>query len=210
MSELPFFKTLHEETKPVGRFGRGTHYSVMRAPIWQDKWLNPLPQGAMLDFAIIWDEDHDERVLEIIERLYFAGLLAPVRFIGERKGTLSVLIDAETAEAWKPLALRNYREAVSDISNSQADSWPAYISSLATLRNTPERTVSLDPSIIHEDRAKVVAYLQNIDMLWHVGIKPHKLQVELPDHEHEAYLARLSTPSIRSTTDDSESDEIPF
>jgi hypothetical protein len=92
MSEFPFFKTLHNETKPVGDFGRGTHYSVMRVPIWRDTLLRPMHQGAMLDFAIIWDEDHDERVLKVIERIYFAGLLAPVRFIGERKGTLSVLI----------------------------------------------------------------------------------------------------------------------
>lgn len=87
--------------------GRGTHYSVMRAPIWQDKWLNPMPNGVMLDFAVIWDEDHDERVLEVIERVYFAGLLAPVRFIGERKGTLSVLIDVATVARWKVLRSRS-------------------------------------------------------------------------------------------------------
>src|SRR6266851_5089800 len=36
----------------------GTHYSVLRVPIWQDEWLNPLAQGLLLDFAVIWDEDH--------------------------------------------------------------------------------------------------------------------------------------------------------
>lgn len=210
MSELPFFKTLHDETKPVGSFGRGAHYSVMRVPIWQDKLLHPQPQGAMLDFAIIWDEDHDERVLEVIERLYFGGLLAPVRFIGERKGTLSVLIDVETMETWTPAILKKYRWAVGNISSSQNDPWPAHVSSLASLASLPARTVSLDPCIIHDDRAKVVAYLQNIDMLWHVGIKPYELQVEVPDYEYEAYLSRISTPSSGPTTDDSESDEIPF
>src|ERR1700692_4902503 len=92
MSYSPFFKTLHDETQPVGHFGRGTHYSVLQVPIWQDQWLNPLPLGSLLDFAVIWDEDHDERVIEVIENIYFSGLLAPVRFIGERKGSLSVLI----------------------------------------------------------------------------------------------------------------------
>jgi len=210
MSEIPFFKTLHGETGPVERFGRGTHYSVMRAPIWQDKWLNAMPDGAMLDFALIWDEDHDERVLEVIEQLYFASLLAPVRFIGERKGTLSVLIDPETVARWKPAVLRRYRQAVSDISNCQNDPWPAHVSTLTSLASTPARAVSLEPSIIHEDRAKVVAYLQNIDMLWHVGFKKHVLQVQLPNHEYEAYLASLSTPSTSATGDDPESAEIPF
>ena len=41
----------------MGKFGRGTHYSVLRAPIWHDERLKPLPQGELLDLAIIWDED---------------------------------------------------------------------------------------------------------------------------------------------------------
>jgi hypothetical protein len=209
MSKMPFFKTLHDETSPVGSFGRGTHYSVMRAPIWHDKWLNPMQKGAMLDFAIIWDEDHDERVLEVIERMYFAGLLAPVRFIGERKGTLSVLIDAQTVASWKPGALNKYREGVSKISNGQCDPWPAYVSSLASLASLPARAISVDPSIIHEERAKVAAYLQNIDMRWHVGIKPHELQVEIADAEYEAYLSRQSA-GTSETVDDSRPGEIPF
>lgn len=209
MVEFPFFKTLHNESKPVGNLGRGTHYSIMRVPIWQDTLLRPMNQGAMLDFAIIWDEDHDERVLEVIERMYFEGLLAPVRFIGERKGTLSVLIDAKAVGAWSPAALKKYRDAVCYISNNQNDSWPAYVSSLASLANSPTRAISLDPSIIHDDRSKVVSYLQNIDMLWNIGIKPHKLQVDLPDHEYEAYLLRMSTPT-NSTNDDSDPEDIPF
>jgi hypothetical protein len=77
---------MSDETQPVGHLGRGTHYSVLRVPIWHDEGLNPLPQVALLDFAIICDEDHDERVMGAIEALYFRGLLAPVRFIGERVG----------------------------------------------------------------------------------------------------------------------------
>src|SRR4051812_6684669 len=88
MSYSPFFQTLHDETRPVGQLGRGTHYSILRVPIWQDEWLNLLAQGLLLDFAVIWDEDHDARVMEAVEALYFSGLLSPVRFIGERKGSL--------------------------------------------------------------------------------------------------------------------------
>jgi hypothetical protein len=151
----------------------------MRAPIWHDKWLNPLRKGAMLDFAIIWDEDHDDRLLPVIEEIYFAGLLAPVRFIGERKGTLSVLIDVETVQTWKPAALRTYREAISGISNGQNDPWVAYVGSLnqgSSPANRDRLLASRDPSIIHEDSTKVATYLQYIDMLWNIGIKPHEIQ----------------------------------
>jgi hypothetical protein len=53
MSYSPFFQPLHNEKQAVGHFGRGTHYSVLRVPIWHDERLNPLPQGELLDFAII-------------------------------------------------------------------------------------------------------------------------------------------------------------
>jgi hypothetical protein len=41
---------------------------------------------------VIWDEDHDERVIGVVERMYFAGLLHPVLFVGERKGSLTVVL----------------------------------------------------------------------------------------------------------------------
>lgn len=159
MPYSPFFQTLHDETQPVGHLGRGTHYSVLRVPIWQDEWLNPLGQASLLDFAVIWDEDHDERVIEVIETLYFGGLLAPVRFIGERKGSLSVLIDAKTVEAWDRVALKNYREAVSDVSQSQEDPWPATVDAVSG----PNR------SIIHAPDEHVSLYLRNIELLWKLG-----------------------------------------
>ena len=98
MSYSPFFETLHDASHSARhsahKFRSGTYYSVLRVPIWHDEWLNPLTQASLLDFAIIWDEDHDVRVVNAIEEMYFAGLLAPVRFIGERSGRLSVLLAA--------------------------------------------------------------------------------------------------------------------
>lgn len=161
MCYSPCFQTLHDETRPVGRLGRGTHYSVLRVPIWQDQWLKPLSQGLLLDFAIIWDEDHDERVMELVEALYFDALLAPVRFIGERKGSLSVLIDTKTVEAWDETALCNYREVVSAISQALEDPWPA----------TVDVVTGRDHSIIHAPSDDVTTYLKHIDLLWQLGAK---------------------------------------
>lgn len=163
MSYSPFFQRLHDELRPVGDFGRGTHYSVLRVPIWQDEWLNPQPHGALLDFAVIWDEDHDERVMEVIGDLYFGGLLAPVRFIGERKGSLNVLLDAKTVDAWDHAALKNYGDAVSHISQGLEDPWPA----------TVDTVLGPHHSIIHAPQENVIMYLQNIQLLWQLGRKPH-------------------------------------
>jgi hypothetical protein len=168
VSYSPIFQTLHDETRPVGQLGRGTHYSVLRVPIWQDEWLNPLPQGALLDFAVIWDEDHDERVIEAIEALYFGGLLAPVRIIGERKGSLCVLIEAKTVQAWDKIALRSYREAVNDISQSLQDPWPA----------TVEQIFGPSHSIIHAAPESVDTYLRNIHLLWSLGMKSNSTRFE--------------------------------
>ena len=161
MPYSPFFQTLHDETQPVGHLGRGTHYSVLRVPIWQDQWLNPLPRGALLDFAVIWDEDHDERVIQVIEDLYFCGLLAPVRFVGECKGSLSVLIDEKTVQARDHAVLKNYREAVNDVGQGLEDPWPTTVDAVSGSKH----------SIIHASKEDVTLYLRNIHMLWFLGAK---------------------------------------
>ena len=64
-----FFQTLHDETSPTGYLGRGTHCSVLRAVVFHDPMGKPLPEGQFTDFAVIWDEDHDTRVIEPIEEI---------------------------------------------------------------------------------------------------------------------------------------------
>jgi len=83
-----FFVTLHDEQGPVGHLGRGLHYSVLRAVIW------PNGQPKLHDFGIVWDEDHDTRVIVVAERLYLRGLLPDVLLLGEAKGHLRVFFDA--------------------------------------------------------------------------------------------------------------------
>jgi len=89
----PFFETLYDQPSPVGRLGRGVHYSVLRAVVWSDIHGDPTSTGRFLDFAVVWDEDHDPRVIEVIEAVYFAGLLGPVQVVGERKASMTFLFD---------------------------------------------------------------------------------------------------------------------
>jgi hypothetical protein len=141
-------------------FGRGTHYSVFRAVSWHDSSLNPLPNGEFLDFAIIWEEDHDTRVMTVVETMYFDGLLAPVRFVGERKGGLIVLVAPEKEAAWD---LLSYKERVeSAVRRSNLDDW----------WNVTVAYFGTESSIIGAPPEKVAVYLKNIDNLWNLGTKP--------------------------------------
>jgi len=87
------FNTIYDETQPVGEIGRGTHYSILRAAQSLDLKLEPEIQITAQDFGVIWDEDHDDRIMDVIEELYIQNLLAPILFIGERKGSVTVILD---------------------------------------------------------------------------------------------------------------------
>jgi hypothetical protein len=87
-----FFKTLHDETNPTGYLGRGTHCSILRAVVFHDPVGKPLPEGQFADFAVIWDEDHDVRVMEPIEEIYRRGLLSSFLMFGERKGSFTAVL----------------------------------------------------------------------------------------------------------------------
>ena len=179
----PIFETLHDETGPVGRLGRGTHYSVLRAATWHDSHFHPLPKAELLDFAVIWDEDHDARVIKVVETLYFDGLLAPVRFIGERKGGLTVLVAVETAAAWD---LPHYSERVEDaVGRSGLDDW----------WNVAVDYVGGDSSIICAEPEKVAVYLQDIENLWSLGTKPRPQQERIADALDGESLERPNPPA---------------
>lgn len=71
------------------------------------------------DFAIVWDEDHDERVIEPVEKIYLAGLLPHFLMFGERKGSFSA-IATEDAPRTSLLESR-----LSEITQNLSDSWPS-------------------------------------------------------------------------------------
>src|SRR5215831_20387208 len=94
-----FFKTLHDETGPTGYLGRGTHYSVLRAVVFHDHMGKPLAEGQFADFAVIWDEDHDARVMEPIEQIYGQGLLSSFLMFGERQGSFTAVLSNKVTSA---------------------------------------------------------------------------------------------------------------
>ena len=163
MSYSPLFQTLHDETRPIGNLGRATHYSVLRAPVWYDKFMKRTERCAFLDFAVIWDEDHDTRVIDVIMDLYTSGKLSPIKYIGERKGALSILLDPEVALNWDLGILEQYCTYVQNLCGCiDGDYWSSDVKGFG----------DSEPSLVFGSGGKISAYLNNIDILWELGVKP--------------------------------------
>jgi hypothetical protein len=136
-----FFSTLYDE------FGSWAHYSVLRALVW-------VPQMRVHDFAVIWDENHDTRIIWVVEQLYVRLLLHNVLFIGERKSQVTVLtIDPVSSEFEAGL-----REICGRVS--------CYCAHLSVV---PYR--SGGGGIIDDSSERVDAYLKAIDALWSLGTR---------------------------------------
>jgi len=162
-----FLKTLYDQPEPVGEIGGGCHYSVLRAPVWRAGALGDGEVATFHDFAVIWDEDHDERIVKVIEDLYLGGLLPRVLFVGERKGLLSVVLDPKAASEMEKLGtLHDYRERLEQgFEAPPPDLWE--LTSFGILGSEPG-------SIIADEKERVVRYLDSINLLWRLGRKEAK------------------------------------
>ncbi len=152
-----FFKTLYDETKPTGHLFK-FHFSVLRAVVFHDQNGKPLSEGQFADFAVIWDEDRDERVIEPIEEIYRRGLLSSFLMFGEKEaGFTAVLSDkvhlptpAETNER-----IAFLRTEVSAICDSLDDAWCSQV------------VDRLDDAWYDADKT----CLKNMKMHWKLGTK---------------------------------------
>ena len=185
------FSTIHDEPGPVGNLGRGTHYSVLRCAEWFDVVRTPLQKAQIHDFAVIWDEDHDTRVFDAIERLYVSGLLSPVQFIGERKGSLTVLVAAKFYFHGPQSVIDEYKKRVEEISQtSGGDCWPSEVGMFDRAPGWPPHQTELE-DIIADKELRVVTYLRHIDSLWSLGTKEYSRGISLRQSQN---AARLPTP----------------
>ncbi len=158
-TEVPFLQCLYNQPAPVGTHAHGVHYSVYRAAVWQSPNLHPIATSAWHDVAVIWDDDHDTRVLLVLEAIYHAGLLPALIAIGERKGGLTVLVRA----AASPDLLRDggetLRRNLAPLADVEGDVWPVEV----------EVTDAQGGGIVSPYQDSL--YLQAIDRLWRLGSK---------------------------------------
>lgn len=176
MAQTPNYSTLfsclHDEPTEYGSLGRGTHYSVLRAVEWLDVCRRPLARPQVHDFAVIWDEDHDTRIIEAIERIYMAGLLSPVQFIGERKGGLTLIVaakfywDADTD-------IGDYKRQVEAAIQPLDDHWPVEIGMFDRSGARHASWHQTEPvGLVSAEPHRINVYMANIDSLWGLGTKP--------------------------------------
>lgn len=162
-----FFQTLHDEQGPTGYLGRGTHYSILRAVVFHDASGAQLPKAQFADFAVIWDEDHDQRVIERIEKVLRSGLLSRFLMFGERQGMFTAVLANQIRDRSELSALQEMIERITQHPDD-GDAWPARVV------NGVESS-----SIIQADPEKVILYLSAIEMLWQLGVKPPSINETL-------------------------------
>ena len=155
-----FFNTLYDEDSSGSGLSSGTHYSILRALVF-------VPLMKFHDFAVIWGEGHDQRIIWIIEQLYARLLLHNVLFIGERAGQVTVLTSEIVSVGFEA----KLQEICGKI--------PAYCSSVSV-----GKLLSGCGDIIDDSRDQVEWYLNGIVALWSLGtreavLSPH----ENPDPE---------------------------
>jgi hypothetical protein len=171
-ADTTYFRCLYEDPYPIGNFGGRTFYSVMRAVGWRDETLLPLKLPKALDFCFIWHQIPRHDLVQIAETIYMTGLLSPVRFIGARENTISLLISSKfraecgavefeqyqtDVEKTCCETLRTKKEFSIGVFDCSPD-WPAHEIDLA--------------GIIPANEYRVSTYLRNIDNLWQLGLKP--------------------------------------
>ena len=113
------------DKKHSGAEGKSAHHSVFQAAVWHDKLMNPVSSAKVQRLAVIWDEDHDTRILDVLEEIYIKGLLSPILFIGERRGRVVVILDQEFICKTTEKQLLEYKSKIAEICQNPCheDSW---------------------------------------------------------------------------------------
>jgi hypothetical protein len=126
-----------------------------------DLWTSPL-SGTKITI---------NRVIEPIEKIYFAGLLPHFLMFGERKGGLTAIVANGVSNC--PV-LQSRLNEITDLLDI-GDSWPSQVVGLQDSGNL----------IISDDDDKVSLYLSNLMMLWELGLKAAKYDGPRADADDE-------------------------
>ena len=147
----PYFQTLHDDQGPVGQLGRGAHYSVLRAIVFHDENGRPTA-GTDFNFAVIWDEDHDERVIMAIEECHRRRILSSCIAFGERKGFFFAIL-APGVSNFRFSVVSDQIDVIAE-NGVETDTWSAEIGTIDSPRG-----------IIADTGANVSLYIRCIKML---------------------------------------------
>lgn len=163
------FSVIYDEGSSTDTPGRGSHYSIFRLRLMNKPQGDAPSSGSVRDFAVIWDEDHDLRIVTVLERLHRRNLLSNVLFVGERKGSLTVLVDDEFFFSNNRYLLNRYLDMIAaEVVNVDGDNWQPVLGCFSP-SGVNERTIH--ESIINADDHLVQSYLRSIGVKWQLGTK---------------------------------------
>lgn len=169
------FHCLYDQQGPVGNIGDGTHYSVFRCASFRAPPGQADPEGFIQDFAVIWDVDHDTRIIPVIEALYMKGLLYAIAMIGERKGSLTIVLEEVAAARMSDADRYLFEEsAVRAINRVVDEKFGDFWSTKIGVMEDPSSEGGIHQSLIQDYVYKTFAYVHHIDHLWDLGTKPWK------------------------------------
>lgn len=163
-------ESLYEEKDQVG-FTDGVHHSVLQFASWHNDARKVRKTARVQRVAIVWDPDHDERVLDVADAMYVRGLLAPVLLLSEMKGMLYVAL---RPNASRLLDLEDYRSEVSAAATPDGDSWMVEV--------IPYESRSEALRLMSGERGQ--CYIDGIDAVWQL-CEAHKHKSLLPPTEED-------------------------
>lgn len=160
------FHCLYDEQSPKTR--RFPHYSVFRAIDSRDVSHRLTESPRVHDFAVIWDDDHDTRIIPVLEEMLMAGLLPGVQFIGEHKGTLTIILAAPT---YFEIDLTAFTNKIEKLSAAAQDCWQVEVGIFDRSEGNLKTQHQCDFQSIVGGYDADVAYLFTIDAMWSLGTK---------------------------------------
>jgi hypothetical protein len=158
---------LFDQAGPAIVNGGNPSYSIFRVTQARDQIGQRVDRMTVHDLAIIWDDDHDERVVYALERLHLAGLLWPVVFASENRGTLTMFIQGGLSLP------SNFEEEVREACSAAVkDNWHVTF----PIYNRPS-PFNFNPGldVVPGASLNAISYLCAIDAQWKLGLREKPL-----------------------------------
>jgi len=169
-----FFTCLHDEDREVASCLPA--YSVFRAIDSRDVTRKPTDRPRVHDFVVIWDDDHDTRIIAVIEEMLMAGLLPGVQFISEHKGTLSIILASPTF--WTN-DLEVFKAQVSKLTAAAGDYWNVEVGMIDTTPGNLKVLHQCDFLEILGSGDAETAFFFLISAAWKLGTKVYP-SIDIP------------------------------
>lgn len=188
------FACLYDEPEGLGNMC-GYHYSVFRAVTHFNEAGQLQPNGNLLHhFAVIWDDDHDTRIISVVEQLYVANLLRTIAFIGEHKGEVNVLFAPGFAFGVPPQQHESYRKAIANVIEKpiHRDAWTTQFGHFIPAKQASTDTANLlgmPPEVGY-------TYLSHIHNMWGLGVRMFEASDSAWEPKHEGPLFMPPPPPV--------------